>query len=398
MRGAALVPMVAACSFRGPLIGDAAQLGDAAAQVDGPIAIDAPADAGPSVDARVCAGPCYRRAIAIAGSSVTAALTDFPLLVSLASDAGLRDHARANGFDIAFEDAAGTQLAYERQAYASATGKLVAWVHLPTLAASTTIYMTYGNAQVATDQQQPIAAWPASYRGVWHLEEPTGTLHDATQNHSDATAANGLQLAATGVIGTGVRFGGIATSAGLYPQLAVPDSGPLQPLVMMATLSAWLEVDVPAAGRYQTILTSGNAPNDGFSWTFQADGDYYFYPWAGNTNDVDLVTNPIAATTWHHVAVTLDYGAHSVILYIDGVPATNAMTGVTMANWTSPAGHASWLWGWNAGFGTQPGDLVGGLDEIRVESIVRPAPFIKATFANQRSPGTFYTLGAEEAL
>src|SRR5688572_27708978 len=96
----------------------------------------------------------FRRAIDVVDAAVVAGPHErFPLLVSLSEEA-LRDVANggrvanADGSDIRFTaDAAGTQqLVRELEVYNPANGRLVAWVSVPMLEASTVIYMHYGNA------------------------------------------------------------------------------------------------------------------------------------------------------------------------------------------------------------------------------------------------------------
>ena len=380
MRAALLI--LAGCSFHGAAV---------------PTGGDAGADGRPAIDARACSGPCVHRTITVPAARIGAtALTDFPLLLSIDQDASLKANARGDGFDIGFADATGGALDYERMAYDATTGRLVAWIRLPAVPPSTdyTLAMTYGDATVSVDQQRPRAAWGTGYAGVYHLEEATGQARDATKNNNHATPSGGLQLAATGMVGNGIAFRAPSGTPATYPALRIPDAATLHPIATLGTLSAWVWFEAPAAGRYQTILTWSKAgSNDGFSWTSQADGDHYFYPWSGDTQNNNLVANPFVASAWYHVAITLDYAMRDVKIFINGAPAVIAMKGVNSGHWTAAAMPADWLWGWNPAFGTQPSNFVGRLDEIRLETTVRSASFIAATYANQRAPAAFYVLG-----
>ena len=65
------------------------------------------------------------------------------------TDSDLAAHAQSTGNDILFTSSDGvTKLAHEIEIYTSATGRLTAWVKVPTLSTSadTVIYMYYGNA------------------------------------------------------------------------------------------------------------------------------------------------------------------------------------------------------------------------------------------------------------
>ncbi len=131
------------------------------------------------------AAGAYRRPITIApvklGSSCSANVTGFPVLVSIESSANasaavsLRSAANGgqvengNGYDIVFTDAGGTPLNHEVERWDPATGTLVAWVYVPALSTSvdTVIYMVYGDSGVSAPTETPNAVWDGNYKGVW---------------------------------------------------------------------------------------------------------------------------------------------------------------------------------------------------------------------------------------
>src|SRR2546422_10741998 len=102
---------------------------------------------------------------------------NFPVLVSR-TDTDLQSKAQSTGNDILFTSSDGTtKLNHEIEKYVSSTGELVAWVKVPSVSSSaaTVIYMYYGNAGAA-NQQNAVNAWDANYLAVWHLkEDPSGT-------------------------------------------------------------------------------------------------------------------------------------------------------------------------------------------------------------------------------
>lgn len=137
----------------------------------------------------------YRKAITIDYTKVGAGPhTNFSVLISM-TDANLQSGAQADADDILFTSSDGTtQLAHEIESYTSASGILVAWVKIPTLSstANTVIYMYYGNAAAAS-QQNVTGTWDANYRGVYHLNN---AFLDATSN-----AYNGTNTGTTDVTG-----------------------------------------------------------------------------------------------------------------------------------------------------------------------------------------------------
>jgi hypothetical protein len=381
--------LLSACSFRGAAVIDAQQVGDASA-------IDAAHDAS-TIDAPNCSGPCFRRSIAIAAARVgSASLSNYPLFVSLDNDDALRDHARGDGFDIAFTDANGISLDYERETYVGSTGHLLAWVRIPTLTANTDalFYMTYGNAQQTIDQQHRTATWASNYKGVWHLDD--SALHDSTANNITATSANGLALGAA-MIGNGATFTQPDASATTFPQLTIPASTAFDPVATTGTISLWVKYADPTANHYQTLMTN-NVYSDGLSWASDSSGGHYFYPWTGDANDFDLGPSPFTGQ-WQYLTVTYDFTASTpdAKLYIDGTPMVITVRNIPTL-WTRVATLGDWIWGWTPAFTPTPSNFTGQIDEIRIQNSARSAQFIKAESANLHAPSSFYTLGTPEAL
>ncbi len=118
-----------------------------------------------------------RKAITISHTrnvSGSSSLSNFPVLISLATDSDLAAHAQSSGNDILFTDSTGTnKLNHEIETYNSATGQLIAWVQVPSLspATDTVIYMYFGSYPAAPNQQNKTLVWDANYQGVWHLPE-----------------------------------------------------------------------------------------------------------------------------------------------------------------------------------------------------------------------------------
>ena len=118
----------------------------------------------------------YRKRITVNHTRVQADLTDFPVLVNLASDIDLAGHAQSNGNDILFTSFNGvTKLSHEIEKYSSSTGELVAWVKVSSLSSSvdTDLYMYYGNPTCGS-QEDAANVWDNNFKGVYHLQgDPT---------------------------------------------------------------------------------------------------------------------------------------------------------------------------------------------------------------------------------
>jgi hypothetical protein len=254
--------------------------------------------------------------------------------------------------------------------------------------------MYYGNG-AASDQQDVANTWDASFKGVWHFDEASGgagSLRDATTNANHGTNLSGAQVGAAGFLGNGVTFDG----ANDYVEVANSTSLDMTPSA--ATFTAWVRFTDPSAGRFQFIVISSNAFDatpDGFSWATQPDGDFYIYPWVGDVNNNNLVTNPLANTTWTHVAATFSFANKEARIAINGVQAALAQNN-TPTLWTQLASPAAWR------FGGTPDDapnyFAGTLDEIRVANVVRSTPWLLTEYRNQNAPAGFITVRAETVL
>jgi hypothetical protein len=139
----------------------------------------------------------YRQSITIDRTKVTGSLTNFPVLISLASDPDLSSHARADGNDIVFTASDGTtKLPHEIENYTPSSGALIAWVKVPSISnvTNTDIYMYYGNSTMPS-QQNVTAVWINGYVGVWHLNnsfaDSTGHGHTLV-NHGTINAPGQL--------------------------------------------------------------------------------------------------------------------------------------------------------------------------------------------------------------
>ncbi len=133
----------------------------------------------------------YRKAITIDHTKVpNTNQSNFPVLVSLTSDAGLSSHALSNGNDILFTSSDGiTKIPYQRENYTG--GTLNAWVKVPVVSSTqnTVIYMYYGNPN-ASDQQDAANVWDANYAGVYHVNE-SGTGAAGEYKESKSGTVNG---------------------------------------------------------------------------------------------------------------------------------------------------------------------------------------------------------------
>jgi hypothetical protein len=345
-------------------------------------AIDSPRADGPPHDVGG-GGGAIKRAITIAAAGVRGAQTDFPVWIDV-TDAGIAAHARGDASDVYFTDSTGGALDYQLAGYAAATGHLRAWVRVPQLSAlaATEIDMHYGEATAAAPPNAP-GVFQASFVSVWHLDDAlvTNTVADATGMHDGTAAglASTAQVAAQ--LGGGIAFGG---SGEIAFTNTLAGSG-------ASTISLW--IDQPASTDDDQII---------FAVGVGAANESRWIKSRFNGNDVavglfadDWTTSGVAisGTGWTMVDWVFDGGDSKSHLFINGAeipgsPFTHAGVAAT-AGTAGYLGNAPVAWG-------NPIGLHATLDEVRIADTARAAGWIATEYANQSSPATFYTLGAEQ--
>ena len=325
----------------------------------------------------------YRKAITIDYTKVpNTDQSSFPVLVNLTSDAGLLAHALASGNDILFTSSDGTtKINYQREQYSS--GTLVAWVKVPTLShtANTVIYMYYGNSG-ATDQQAATSVWDANYKGVWHLDEATGSSSaDATSNGNNAAPLNSPAQGAAKISG-GLTFNGTTMEDNVSSTFSLG--------TVNVTMECWANLSSTSLhGAF--IKIGGTSPNQGYalgvgSGTFETAGNQII---ALYENARWIATGVTFTTGWHHFVLVIDASGFPHVYY-DGTQVYTDANGAPLA-----PSIITYIGGYNNSANRHFGGI---LDEVCISSSVRSADWIKTEFNNQNLPSTFYSVGAETLL
>ena len=166
-----------------------------------------------------------------------------------------------NGYDIVFRGqddttcgGAGTSpctLDHEIELYDGAAGRVVAWVRVPSLVASTSvIHMYYGNNQITSATETPGAVFDADYVGVWHLKESgNGTLNEyrdssryGNQGQGGQGAANATPTRVAGKIGYGQHWDKATDNVADF--IDVGQDGSLNITGNQITLEGWVNHDI----------------------------------------------------------------------------------------------------------------------------------------------------------
>ncbi|UCE38691.1 MAG: DUF2341 domain-containing protein, partial [Thermoplasmata archaeon] len=332
----------------------------------------------------------YRKPITINSSKVTSDLTNFPVLVDI-TDSDLASEARSDGYDIAFWGSDGSPLDHEIENYTSGSGKLVAWVRIPSLSSSsdTTFYMYYGNSDITSPTENPTGVWDSNYVGVWHLNETgTGTRYDSTSYSNDGTPSgyDGDETT-TGKIDLADDFE--ATDADDY--IDIDNSSSLYITGNEITMGAWINIESYANSEMQ-VFCRGQDDNWIYGIGVMNTAKIRYLIYSGNDNDYSDSDAVLSLGTWIYVVVRYN-GTHKTI-FINGInegekPASNNIAdrgpgGDHSLHIADRPGTGSTLW------------FDGKVDEVRVSNIARSEDWIETEFNNQNDTASFLYVNSEE--
>ena len=332
----------------------------------------------------------YKKLITIDYTKVSATLTDFPVLVSV-TDVDLKDTnnggpIQPDGDDILFLKTDVTKLSHEIEEYDGSTGKLTAWVKIPSLSSSTDteFYLYYGNSSCSS-QQDAANVWDANYQGVWHLKESgNGTADefiDGTSNgmHGQGGGGTGTRTPTqntSGVIANAQTFDGSDDYISI---------GTINPNTI--TVSGWAKT---SSALKQEIVN-----NQQDTWALRiVDAAVAPYPsftvLTGVGYDIARATTNKYDGNWHHFVGTFD--GETVRLYVDGSEGATPNTDPS-GNLNAVTGNV--LIGIHANGTANP--MNGGIDEVRISSTARDSSWIGTEYRNQNSPGTFMSFSSQTA-
>ncbi len=367
------------CNFPSPVPGTSNAGG-----MDGPVAADA------SVDAPVAKNKPRRITLVIPGGQVAGPLVDFPVYVDLGdatSRADLKANLDAAGANLSFRLRSGmatTPLAHELASWDPASGRLIAWVKLPTIEATagddTRFELEYGTPEVAVPAN-PAAVWSNGFVAVFHLD----SLSDTTFANSAGSGNNGTASnlnagrVVTAQLGRGVDFNN--NNQVITFSNSITGGGP-------STFSAW--VSQRTTNDNDSLIQVGNG---------QASRARFFYTRynSANLGSGLYVSDWVTGTGIQNAGFRLlhwTYEAQQGRVYVNAAATGDSpFAYATPADTTGTDGRIG-----NAkmpDFGTNMG-LDGIVDEVRIATVARSAAWIGAEYSNQVSPGTFAVPAAPE--
>lgn len=325
----------------------------------------------------------YRKSITIDNTKVSGSSdhTNFPVLVDL-TDSGLQANAQADADDVLFTSSDGsTKLDHEIELYNSSTGRIVAWVEVPTLDYNdnTVIYMYYGNSG-ASNQQNITGTWNSGFKGVYHLPNGTTlTANDSTSNANNSTAITGT--ATTGKLDGAGNFDG--TQRVTLPNIAVTSA---------VTLSAWI---YPTGSEdYQRIFakayTSNATPYINYALYLNNSTPKKVNGGIAIGSSLKTITSnsTVSTNTWYHVVFV--YDGTDMRFYFNG---TSDATPISQTGNIDTVSQNTEI-GYNTVYSGQ--HFSGRIDEVRISNVARSADWIATEYNNQSATSTFYTIGTQE--
>jgi hypothetical protein len=325
---------------------------------------------------------------------ITTTLTNFPVLVYIQEDAlksGVNcanniqfPNAGATGYDFAFTTSTGTdELFYQVESFNATTGTLLAWVQVPTVtSAATSLKFHFGSLTPAHDATFARGTWATDYQLVYHFNEASSIVLDATVNQRWGTATNAVTTT-SGKITSAYTFNGTSTKM----ITAVPAD-----ITGSFTLSGWAYVTDFNTSTDQKILTNETSYTSGGYKL-----GYYGATAAAVKTEVETRTNAGAATlnrgetggtvittgSWHYVQGI--YNGSNFLTFQNGAADRSTTAGVA-AGVGGPVYIGSDFAAANF--------FKGMMDEIRISNVAKSADWIKAEYYNQNNPTTFTTTDA----
>jgi hypothetical protein len=305
------------------------------------------------------------------GANVAGNVVNFPVLVRLTGGNFNFSQAKGGGEDIRFAKSDGLPLPYEIERWDSANAQAEIWVKVDTIFGNDSSHcftMYWGNLKVSAVSNSAVVFDTSNgFEGVWHLQETSGDVSDATINQN--TGVNSGTLSITGVIDKGRAFDSSRINLG--------SSTTLCGLTDSMTVSGWLNsTQVPATvnisivrnnAHFTALQVMPNGDVDFNYWSGVTSYNTISVPWNGNFND----------GTWHYFTVEYKTGKGAAF-YKDGV-----LVGKDTVNTRSlvPTATSFYLGG------TESANeyFKGALDEIRVEKAFRSSDWVKLCFMNQEA-------------
>ena len=273
------------------------------------------------------AAPKYYAKLTASGYSGESTLANFPVLVRISPEkiSGFSyDDCAANGADISFKGADGTTLAHEIDTWNTA-GESLVWVNLPSLTASTTFTMRWGDSDV-TVSTSTNATWNDDYVGVWHMGEAEAgsTCANSTSKGSKYDAVpQGTTANSRLYDGTDAPVGGARTTASRDDSSTTPDylsvaSYDAEGVGGTFTMSGWLRLSYYdyETDKWPRLFSRKVAWNTEGGWESHFESFPTNFSVRGKTQKAKVLATQSHVGEWAHYSLV--YNGTSCTVYVNG--------------------------------------------------------------------------------
>ncbi len=341
--------------------------------------------------------------ITIDQTDITAALSNFPVLIYLSTSSGrnsedvsfIFDEVGANSLKIAVTEDDGTTECYvEVEKWDNGNEKAWLWAKIPSIAsgADTDIYLYYDNDHANnTDKVGPPNSvpaenvWDANFKFVCHMrDDPDNTaVRDSTTNDNDGAKSGAAQPA----IITNGQINGAQDFDGTGDFITIPADPSLDLRTGDWQIGMWVNLHqlknnwffaLGTGAHYKVIGFQQGAPGQ-LIWMMDADG-------VAGWDIYHAVAGAIPLTTW--TKFELVRSGNTVTMYKNGTTnlGSDVLAGAyQLNNFEAYIGR----WYWAAGY-----EVHGDIDEVRVATSARSAAWRKASYESEIDD--LLDFGAEE--
>lgn len=334
----------------------------------------------------------YYTAFTVNTGQVPSSQSNFPVLL-LPTDNRFRTIANgghvasSSGFDLRpYSDTAlTTALTFQLvpSTYNASTGFFEMWVHVPSLSDGYTIYLGYGDPALTSDGSSN-TTWDSNFTGVYHLA-----------NGSTLSATDSSQSSLNGTINGATAGSGQIDGCGSFVAASSQDigMGDVNGLSGNITVSGWVK---PSSTGAQVVVgrLDATANNNQDYVLFQSSNHWNMQSGDSTQGFLTIASSQTVSTTvWAFVVgvFILNSPNNQVKIYVN---ASVTNSGTSNISPTNVSGQKLAI-----GSNSETSLFFDGLiDEVRISNIARSQDWITTEYNNQNSPGTFYSIGAEQGL
>ena len=334
----------------------------------------------------------YRKAVSIPAANVIGSgiHTNFPVLIDI-TDTDLVSAANGglvqddNGWDIVFTSTSAptTQLNHEIEDFDATTGRIVAWVQVPSLntSADNTFYICFGDPLITTDPSTTATWDPAAYLAVYHFKEDDN-LDEATDQRMDAI--NNGSVNTGGLIGNAQDFQS-ADNVDFINLSSVDVVG------SAITLSAW--VNPRSLGNPDASIIHRGRRISSVNYSVWMLGTH-------NSGQLQfrMINNVPAQLNYQPVVTSLTTGSwqYTTAIY-DGTTMNLADNGQMVGGGRAETNPIASGFDMHVIVGNAPSNFNvrqpfdGTIDEVRIQRVARSQGWLETEYNNQLNPTSFYT-------